>query len=523
MHRPALRISAQALALGGLLAVVLGLPIAGAIRDVALVLAAGENSAMQPVGPIHDGWVIARTAGYPLAVAVLATVLGWPAAWVLRSGTRRAAMLGPLAVVPVLLPTYLAFAGFRLAFAPGTALGNALADASPDVQVVVWRSLAVIGLALWSAPLAALILAAGLTRVPAGALDSLRVDGAGRVRRCLHIARMTLPAQALCVGVIALLTVGSAVPIHLAQIDTLAQRVWWRLQLSPSGEVWMTAWPVVALAAVAGWAMSRVLVKPGPDSDPAPAPVSRLAWALTAAIWGLGVVLPIVLFALSLRTHSALGRFWTDLAPALRGSASVAVAVGLILGVIAALTWLCAARSPRSRLIRLALGGSIALAIIPGVLIGQAMVSVWSLPGLSALADFADRFGGRVVLAHCARFAVVAVLVGLYLARTEPPDLRDARAIDGATGPRGWWRAAGRARWAAVAGVAVAGFALSLHEIEASVIVSPPGMGSLPQRLLELLHYNRDEQLAAAALNLVGCGIILAVLAGSLLGSLRRA
>ena len=60
--------------------------------------------------------------------------------------------------------------------------------------------------------------------------------------------------------------------------------------------------------------------------------------------------------------------------------------------------------------------------------------------------------------------------------------------------------------------VGVAAAALSLHEIEASVIVQPPGRESLAQTLLGFLHFSRMEDLSAAAINLVGLGLVGAVL-----------
>ena len=66
----------------------------------------------------------------------------------------------------------------------------------------------------------------------------------------------------------------------------------------------------------------------------------------------------------------------------------------------------------------------------------------------------------------------------------------------------------------AACGTGVAMGLLSLYEIESSVIVQPPGVENLSRRLLSLLHFSRDEQLSAAAVWLVGMGLVPAVGAG---------
>jgi ABC-type spermidine/putrescine transport system permease subunit II len=71
-----------------------------------------------------------------------------------------------------------------------------------------------------------------------------------------------------------------------------------------------------------------------------------------------------------------------------------------------------------------------------------------------------------------------------------------------------------RPRLAAVVGVGLAIAALSVHEMESTVFVLPPGMSNLAQQLLDYLHYARDEQLSAAAINLLGSGVVIALVAG---------
>jgi len=105
---------------------------------------------------------------------------------------------------------------------------------------------------------------------------------------------------------------------------------------------------------------------------------------------------------------------------------------------------------------------------------------------------------------------MVAVLAGALAARWEPPDLRRMRRLDGAVHPGGWWCACGSAAMPVLVGAGLVVALLSLHEIEASVILEPPGAGSLAQALLSSLHYARDEALAAGVVQVMAAGLVLA-------------
>ena len=101
------------------------------------------------------------------------------------------------------------------------------------------------------------------------------------------------------------------------------------------------------------------------------------------------------------------------------------------------------------------------------------------------------------VAAHVTRFGFVGATVAAMLCAVEPSELADVRRLHARSTFRAWcvsvapWQAAG------LAGAALAAFALSVHEIESAIIVTPPGAENLPRHLLNLLHYNRVEELTA--------------------------
>ena len=123
-----------------------------------------------------------------------------------------------------------------------------------------------------------------------------------------------------------------------------------------------------------------------------------------------------------------------------------------------------------------------------------------------------------VIFAHVARFGFVGMLAGWWLAGLETPDERGARLMLAGNGVRAWWTLCVKPQVGVVIGVGLAAGALSLHEIESTVLLQPPGPSSLAQYVLDRLHYNRNEELCAACVNVMGVGIVLALGAGWLVG-----
>ena len=151
----------------------------------------------------------------------------------------------------------------------------------------------------------------------------------------------------------------------------------------------------------------------------------------------------------------------------------------------------------------------VAIGLAPGVLVGAAVAK-----------SFVDGYTA-VVLAACARTAFIGAIVGALIGASEPGAQRALRWVEGSVGLGAWSRTVLARSWAPLAGAAVAGGLVALSEIEASVLVRPPGMRNLPQQLLSDLHYARLEQLSAAGVNLLGIGIFGGLFAIVLLRGIR--
>lgn len=467
-----------------------------------------------------DLGLLARTLGVALLIGLLATICAWPGAWWIRRKGNGSTLA--LLCVPLLLPATLTYAAYGLLRAPGTWLGNLAERAGssgwPELPLFIGRAIAVGGLALWAMPLALLPLAHAVTRLDTNVLENLELDATSRMRRHAARLRLCLPALGVSIGLVALVMIGSPVPLHLAQVDTYATRVWLALDRMPEAQqwaAWLASWPVVACALAGAWLASGLVTDAGvagtatPQAAPS-ARESRRHWRAAVPallVWSLATLVPLALLAWSVRdahSYANVVRVNTDAAAR---SLWVALGTGLVLALVGTLVFAAASGGSRSRSIARLCVRVLALAgLCPGVLVGSWIGGAWN-----TLAPALTDTPLIVVLAHAARFSFIAGVIGLRLALAEPAEERDARSIDSDGDAWSWWMLLGRRAWPTLASLAGVGAILSINEIEASIMVVPPGFDTLARRLLDYLHFARMEELSAISVLICGTGTVLAI------------
>ena len=465
----------------------------------------------------------AMTLAVAIGIGVLSTVIAWLPARVM---VRRRVFAG-FVLVPILMPPYLVFAGYGMIRDPSWWTGSLLERLAGQghAWVTIWTgyTLAVVGLALWAFPIAAVVLAAGFKAQGQAMDDLLRLD-TGPVRRTIMRVRMNLPGVLTAIGLVALVMIGSAVPLHLAQIPTMAIELWRQLNESPAAawdQVWASAWPLILVALAGAGAVAWWLEQTGSgqrDAHAGSGSVSGGSVSGAWAIWAGATLVPLLIFAASLRSPASLVEFWrlsgTGLATAFGFGASDA-AVCLVLAMAAA--WAASSQDRVTRItIRVSLAAWVFAAVIPGVFIGSALARM----GTHLPRGFGD---GLVVLAHVNRFGVLGVLAGVMVGWSEPMARRELRRLDGATGFTGWRRVCLPWQWTTLVGAAVAAGVLGVHEIEATTLVLTPGRANLAGQLLGYLHFSRMEELSAASVYLIGGGICIASVASILIFPRNRA
>lgn len=503
-------------------------PIVGVYQQV--VPETGESWTFAGAGGGAGGagalevWSLVRTVLWVSVISLLAVLFGLPAGWMLR---RNVSALVVLVLVPLLMPMYLVFAGWGLLRGPGTWVGDALGRAPPGVLVGVNKGLAVVGLALWAWPIAALVIGVAARRVPTVLMDALALEPASIWRRGWMVCGLLRNGIMGALAVVGLIMLGSAIPLHLAQVRTYAIDLWTMLSISPDIRgVWIRALPLVILAGVGGllvfWGVSN---ERGARDELSPdgydVRVGLGVHAVAGVVWMMSVVVPLVLFGVMLRHGASVGEFWKFAGWAVARSAGVGVCVGVMVATVTLLAFasLSAGRGVGRVWIGVVSSALIGLGLVPGMLIGVAGQGFWNAPWMPASAYVSI---WPLVWAHVARFSAVGVVVGIWLAGRESEDERSSRVLMAGESLLGWWVIRGRPALGVMAGVGCAAAALSLHEIEAAVTLQAPGPTSVAQYLLEKLHYARDEQLCAACLNLLAIGLVLAGAAAALMSQARE-
>jgi ABC-type spermidine/putrescine transport system permease subunit II len=475
--------------------------------------------------PGMDVALFARSVLAALTVAALATCIAWPVAW---AGRNMPARWAPMLAMPMLLPTYLSYAALNQLRAPGTWLGDWLMRGPEGVAnvkpLIAARACAVIGMVLWAWPLAALVLMARFRRLDRSVLETLRLEPAGPLARSRMILGMTRWSLAAAVGLVMLVMVGSAVPFHLAQLNTYAIKLWRALDEYPPPErwrAWAASWPLLAIAGAGGCvaALSFVNSPRGRDRESNPQGRERtpLPVRMTSiAIWSVSILGPAILFAGSLDGWHSLRVFLHGQHAALIGSAVTSMLTASSVGVLSLATWgvLSARGRFPGRLASACLIPWLAAGLIPGILVGSTTAWAWNLTGWTAcVADTS----AVVVFGHVARFGFVGVLLGWWMFRSDPLDELDLRRLDGADTPVAWARTALMPQLPILVGGSIAAGMLSFHEIEAAIFLQPPGGGRFSQVMLELLHYERRSDLSAAVVTVMAIGLLGALAAAAVL------
>jgi len=185
----------------------------------------GAGSALETLPPLSltpSLPLLAQTLAWAFGIAILATIIAWPAAWVIR---RRGWGVIGLICVPLLLPTYLAYTAYGILRSPGWFIGNWLEHLAQggwtNAPILAGRVIAALGLSLWAWPIAAVVLGASVKRLDSGILDALRLERLSALRRRWEILYLCRAGVLGAVGAIALIMIGSAVPLHLAQVPHL--------------------------------------------------------------------------------------------------------------------------------------------------------------------------------------------------------------------------------------------------------------------------------------------------------------
>ncbi len=457
-------------------------------------------------------WLLAQTVGYAMAVAAFATCAGTAAAlycWrrndLLATAARYAALL------TAAIPPYLhALAWLPVSAAlPGHGAG----------EVTGWLS------AVWVQSLAVLPFCFGLTyfalqELDARGIEAARVYGSDR-KMLLRIALPLLRPACLASACLALLLTlaDHAVP-SLFSRSTYAMEVFEEFSASHDARrALLIALPLVLASGLTLIPLARFWREAAQrprNGGPKPEAL-HIGGAVSVALRAGAalVVLPaLALFVILLREamHPAA---WAQAVTAGAGDLATSVEAAALAAVIASLPALAVSRCLSARPGKLWWLVSVPLAI-PSALVGAGLIWMWNrdLP-VEVYGTF-----WMLVLASLARFAPLAVLALAVWRSRMDRELLEAAAVFGSPA-RAFFRVELPMLSPGVAAGAAAVFALSLAELGASLLVAPPGRGTLALRIFNYLHYGASGAVAALAFCLMAATAGMMLLAAKLWKALR--
>ena len=457
--------------------------------------------------------VTATTAILAAAVAALAVLLGCIPGRLLGTAERHWPVLFCLTLAPILLPRYVLYYTWSLLLAPTTPLGQVLAVQPLAVTRWIGTATTAVALVLWYWPLAALVLAQGWRNLDREVFESAALE-AGAWRRFTQVLLPMLRAPlALAFAVSFALVLAEYETFHLAGVSAIGGALGVLYEQTGSAEaVARASLPLVAVAAVVGVALSRSLPSAAVQVPLAPPPAARRrrGWVIFAILIVISLALPVGLLVTSVDDLSALGQFWRLQRDGLANSA-LAAALASVLALTLAGGVLAAERlgAPGRALAAAMQVTALAAMFVPGALVGVAILRMQSALGLPAWVG-----DGWWILSagQAARFAGVAIIV-LRLSRDGADEhLREMAGADGAGPVRAWLYVHWPRHWPLGVGAAVLVAMFSLTEFPATMVLLAPGVPDFTQRLLNQMHYARDQHVIASCLALVAVYLVMAVL-----------
>jgi iron(III) transport system permease protein len=504
---------------GAVLGVLIGFPLVAVAAEGLQQGGAARLFDATNVGYVWNSVVLGAT------VVVFATLLAAPFACVVAF--RRFPLRGALevaALAPLLVPLHVHAIGWMRIFGRQGLITQWLASTTGYVHDAraPWFANVYAGpawiLACSLFPLIAFPTSAGLRALDAEALDAARLAGASRARVALKIILPAVsPSYAAGAFLVFALSIGSFAATSLLDTPVLTQRIFFafsRIEEGLGGAA-LQSFPLLLAAACAAYCMPGRLAVRGealtarlrPRRSGLGATLSAAAPLLLAAgppLYGLAAKIaeagarapgspsPFRVVFAQVRTE-----FANSFLLSISGAAAL-----LVVGWLLAWSF---ARRPSPRL-ESALAGSVAL---PPIVLGVGVLAAWKLtadvPGLGAV--YASG-GLLVILAYVGRFLplVVRAFSGAFGAEAAAQD--DAARLAGASRMRRAMKVLLPAQWGLIAGVAAVAYALCFVELDATLMTYSGDLRTVQVRIFNMVHYSRDEEVAALCLLSVGAALI---------------
>ena len=506
-----------------LFALIAGAPIAHMlIRSLWIDGEATLRHYLAVFGDVRNAGLLLRSLGIALAAAAMAVVMGTAQAFLLA---RTSIVAKPawryLYFLPLCIPPHIhAIAWIYLcgdAGAVNRLLSGIFDTATPMLNIYSPTWTAVI-LALAYHPLVTLVTYSGLLAMDRRLEEAARqYHPPGRVLRSVTIP-LLLPhimAGGVFVFIFAFFDYGvpALLRVHTYPVEIFAQfSAFYNEAAATALALPVIVMALILLALQRFWMRGRsyVVLQSGRSASASFHLGAFKPWAAAymVALTGAAVGLPLAVLVHQAKTAAVFAAVWHSAGREILFTSGLSLAAATVIAVLAYL--LCGTRwqGRRKQGALLDLFNYAPLAL-PATVLGIGLIYVWNRPATQFI------YGGAMILviAYAARFvpfSLQAVSAGM---RQIGPGLREAaRLYQGA-----WWKRTLAVDIplclpALVAAWSIA-FILCMSELGATLLVIPPGMGTIALKIYNLMHYGANQMVAALSIVLIAVNLTIAAVA----------
>ena len=490
------------------------LPLGRAVSEVV--------SSNEPAANIRDfGLITLKSFGLAALIAAVSVLLGYFPGKLLALSSKGKGLLLLVMIVPLVLPRYVQYYAWSLLLSPTTSLGKYLSSNS-DVARVIAAATAACVLILWYWPLAGVLIANGWKNAGAGVLETAELE-TSRWQKFRYVALPLLWRNtALCFVVCMVLVLSEFSTFHLGGVRTIGTELAVLYELTGSeAQTLKASWPLVIAAVGAGYFMHREVLRLNKTESivqKVRLKAAKAEWSIVVVLVMISVVAPLVIFVANVHGTQAFINFFklhTDelLWSFLCSSAGVMFAFVIAAGAKRLEVFPVLARSLRPVVYTSIFTGM----LLPGSIVGVSILKTAVLfgPGFSQ--------GWLIVsIGQAVRVCGVALILLELSHSADRHHYTEMASVDGA----GVWARfryiyLGRNR-NYVGAVLLLLLMISITELPATMILLPAGVPNFAQRLLNQMHYARDDQVIASCLILIVSFVLLALVVFALLRQVSR-
>ena len=455
---------------------------------------------------------LARSTALAGIIATAAVLLGWIPGRLLGTCRTHKDLLLLLLLMPLVLPRYVLYYAWTLLLSPTTWLGTYLSGKGELAKFIGSFSSSSV-LVLWYWPLACLLLAQGWRNIDRQIWDCASLDANG-----FHMfKRITLPLLArplfLAFWMCFILSLSEFATFHLAGIQTIGTELAVMYQLTGSESyVARSAWPVSIVALIMAIVLGRNSRSWVTHSTVGTIEFEsqKWRWIVFLILIGISLIAPLVILISNMTDVKVFQQFcklhldelyWSMIIAATAAGIAYLIAYGALI----------LEKTFENKSIRLLISFTMRTTIFLAMFLPASLLAV-SLIRMLALCNVpaAIRQNWFVVSAGLAcRFTGIALILLLLVRYSHEKQATEMALLDGASPFRIWWHIHLPHTWPAFVGIFILIIMFSITELSATIILLPAGLPNFAQRLLNQMHYARDQQVIASCLVLFSLFLVL--------------